>query len=150
MIVQSSFIWVSYEKPGSSLCDISGEATGEIEINHSWEWKGWCNIDYVLTLNQCFVPTFTSCVYPELTENIYDLPVCSSHLFVLYAGSEAYEKMYGALTNVQLTKAIKRASSVGQTSCLQSYHSLINQFPPPPPPKKKKKCSLTPNKVWYW
>ncbi|KAK3732010.1 hypothetical protein QZH41_016888, partial [Actinostola sp. cb2023] len=45
-------------------------------------------------------------------------------------GSEAYEKMFDALTNVQLTKAIKKASSVGQTSCLEAYHSVINHFAP--------------------
>ncbi|KAK3731207.1 hypothetical protein QZH41_017743 [Actinostola sp. cb2023] len=45
-------------------------------------------------------------------------------------GSEAYGKLYDVLTNTILTKAIKKASSVGQTSCLESYHSVINQFAP--------------------
>lgn len=53
-----------------------------------------------------------------------------SHNHLFHLGSEAYAKMYDALTNIQLTKAIKKASSVGQTSCLESYHSVINHFAP--------------------
>ncbi|KAK3722374.1 hypothetical protein QZH41_013690, partial [Actinostola sp. cb2023] len=44
--------------------------------------------------------------------------------------SEAYEKMYDTLTNPRLSQGIKQASSNAQTSCLESYHSVINQFAP--------------------
>ena len=45
-------------------------------------------------------------------------------------GSEAYGKLVDALSNSRLTQAIKKASSNGQTSCLEGYHSVINQFAP--------------------
>lgn len=44
--------------------------------------------------------------------------------------SEAYEKLCTALNNDTLAKAIKKASSVEQTSCLEGYHSVVNQFAP--------------------
>lgn len=52
-------------------------------------------------------------------------------LFVAFiSASEAYEKMYTALNKPNLTKAIEKASSVEQTSCLEGYHSVVNQFAP--------------------
>lgn len=42
----------------------------------------------------------------------------------------AYEKLSDILTNKFLATAIKKSSSVGQTSCLEGYHSVINQFAP--------------------
>ena len=39
-VVQSAFIWVTYEKPSSLYSVFMGEAAGEFEIDHSWEWKG--------------------------------------------------------------------------------------------------------------
>lgn len=46
------------------------------------------------------------------------------------AASEAYEKLCLALNKSTLTKAIEKASSVAQTSCLEGYHSVVNQFVP--------------------
>ncbi|KAK3727224.1 hypothetical protein QZH41_020361, partial [Actinostola sp. cb2023] len=48
----------------------------------------------------------------------------------LTKGSEAYCKLYDALTNKILLKAIKQASPIAQTSSLEGYHSVINQFAP--------------------
>ena len=39
-------------------------------------------------------------------------------------------KLCAALQKSTLTKAIKMASSVEQTSCLEGYHSVVNQFAP--------------------
>ena len=49
---------------------------------------------------------------------------------VSIAASEAYEKLCLALNKSTLTKAIEKASSVEQTSCLEGYHSVVNQFAP--------------------
>jgi hypothetical protein len=48
----------------------------------------------------------------------------------IHIGSVAYEKLKDALTNKRLVKAIKQASSVAQTSCLEGYHSVVNHFAP--------------------
>ncbi|CAB4011359.1 uncharacterized protein LOC110233295 isoform X1, partial [Paramuricea clavata] len=45
-------------------------------------------------------------------------------------GSIAYEKMLAALTNKKLMNVIKKASPIGQTSCLEGFHSVLNQFSP--------------------
>ncbi|KXJ09634.1 hypothetical protein AC249_AIPGENE2225 [Exaiptasia diaphana] len=59
-------------------------------------------------------------------------PVITHYFDLWHIGksSEAYEKMYTALTDKKLTNAIKKASSKGQTSCLESYHAVINHFAP--------------------
>ena len=44
--------------------------------------------------------------------------------------SIAYEKMVGALTKKSLMNGIKQASPIGQTSCLEGFHSVLNQFSP--------------------
>ena len=48
----------------------------------------------------------------------------------LYADSLAYEKLKKALTEKRLVRAIKKLSNDAQTSCLEGYHSVINQFAP--------------------
>ena len=45
-------------------------------------------------------------------------------------GSEAYEKICSALNNTYLRKGTANASPIAQTSCLEGYHSVINQFAP--------------------
>jgi len=45
-------------------------------------------------------------------------------------GSVAFEKLCTALTNNSLVKGIKQASPFAQTSCLEGFHSLLNQFAP--------------------
>ena len=51
-------------------------------------------------------------------------------IVLIFLVSEAYEKLCFALQKITLTKAIKKASSVEQTSCLEGYHSVVNQFAP--------------------
>ena len=51
------------------------------------------------------------------------------HLSYVLA-SEAYEKLCTELGKTSLIKAIKQASSVEQTSALEGYHSVVNQFAP--------------------
>jgi len=48
----------------------------------------------------------------------------------LNGGSVVYEKLCTALTNNSLVKGIKQASPFAQTSCLEGFHSLLNQFAP--------------------
>ena len=39
-------------------------------------------------------------------------------------------KVTAALTNTRLVKGIKKASPLDQTSCLEGFHSVLNQFAP--------------------
>ncbi|KAK3755170.1 hypothetical protein QZH41_010695 [Actinostola sp. cb2023] len=48
----------------------------------------------------------------------------------LQKDSVVYEKLTKALTNQNLVKAIKQASPIAQTSCLEGFHSVLNQFAP--------------------
>ena len=48
--------------------------------------------------------------------------------FFLY--SVVYHKMCSALKNKRLVKRIKQASPIEQTSCLEGFHSVLNQFSP--------------------
>ena len=41
-----------------------------------------------------------------------------------------YEKLVSVLTNNSLVKGIKQSSPFSQTSCLEGFHSLLNQFAP--------------------
>ena len=41
-----------------------------------------------------------------------------------------YEKVSKALKNKRLTKGIQQASPLAQTSCLEGFHSVLNQFAP--------------------
>jgi len=48
----------------------------------------------------------------------------------IFSWAIAYEKLVEALTQHSLLKGIKQASPVAQTSCLEGYHSVVNQFAP--------------------
>lgn len=50
--------------------------------------------------------------------------------FFNISGSEVYSKLCDTLNNSFLLKGIKQASPVQQTSCLEGYHSVVNQFAP--------------------
>ncbi|XP_044176759.1 uncharacterized protein LOC114964351 [Acropora millepora] len=41
-----------------------------------------------------------------------------------------YEKVNKALKNPSLVKGIKKASPIAQTSCLEGFHSVVNQYAP--------------------
>ena len=56
--------------------------------------------------------------------------VFSSYHYLTLLESLVYEKVYGALTNERLIKGIKQASPIEQTSCLEGFHSTLNQFAP--------------------
>jgi hypothetical protein len=45
-------------------------------------------------------------------------------------GSVAHEKVCYQLTKTRLVNAIKQASPISQTSCLEGFHSVLNHFPP--------------------
>ena len=47
-----------------------------------------------------------------------------------FTDSIAYEKMCSALRNKRLKKGIMKASPIKQTSCLEGFHSVLNQFSP--------------------
>ena len=45
-------------------------------------------------------------------------------------GTLVYEKLCEALSNKALVRGIKQASPHAQTSCLESFHSVLNHFAP--------------------
>ena len=49
---------------------------------------------------------------------------------VVSIGSVAFEKLCTALTNNSLVKGIKQAPPFAQTSFLEGFHLLLNQFAP--------------------
>lgn len=55
-----------------------------------------------------------------------DIQIC----FCFSLGSTVYDRLYSALTNNALVKGIKQASPLAQTSCLEGFHSVLNQFAP--------------------
>lgn len=52
------------------------------------------------------------------------------HAYILLADSNVYEKVRDALTKSTLVSGIKQASPLSQTSCLEGFHSVVNQFSP--------------------
>jgi len=88
---------------------------GEITVQKVWMSKGIVQL-FLLIKNMCY----------ELFKLIYFFVVP----YDIIIGSEAYEKLCDTLNNPRLAKGIKQASSNAQTSCLEGYHSVINQFAP--------------------
>ena len=109
-------------------------------------WKGMRNalLSFYLHSTCQFYQTITSFFRPIRQETVlgwnslhstkrpflWHLSIFISGISVCLSVSEAYEKLQAALTKSSLTKAIKKASSVEQTSALEGYHSVINQFAP--------------------
>jgi hypothetical protein len=50
--------------------------------------------------------------------------------FVYILESVVYEKVCKALKNKRLKKGIQKASPLSQTSCVEGFHSVLNQFAP--------------------
>lgn len=49
---------------------------------------------------------------------------------IMIVDSDAHEKLTEALEKPSLIKGVKQASPEAQTSCLEGYHSVVNQFAP--------------------
>lgn len=47
-----------------------------------------------------------------------------------FADTVVYEKLCTELTKAPLVKGIKKASPLAQTSCLEGFHSVVNQYAP--------------------
>ena len=65
-----------------------------------------------------------------INKNIKQILLLKAITLFLLAGSVAYEKLCTALNKNFLRKGIEKASPVAQTSCLEGYHSVVNQFAP--------------------
>ena len=59
-----------------------------------------------------------------MKNELHQLCIC------IIIGSVVYEKVSKALKNKRLTKGIQQASPLAQTSCLEGFHSVLNQFAP--------------------
>ena len=66
------------------------------------------------------ITSLSYCIYMAAI----DSPKC------ITVGSYAYEKLCETLNKPSLLKAIKKASPAQQTSSLEGYHSVVNQFAP--------------------
>ena len=45
-------------------------------------------------------------------------------------GSDVHDRVVKALTEKSIVNGIKKASPIAQTSCLESFHSVVNHFCP--------------------
>ena len=61
---------------------------------------------------------------------IHHTAIENSHTICFYADTKSSEKLTPLLTNASLIKDIGRLCPSYQTSSLESYHSVINQFAP--------------------
>ena len=52
------------------------------------------------------------------------------YMYFTLIDSPGYEKMYSASTNASLVSGIKQTSPESQTSCLEGFHSTLDQFSP--------------------
>ena len=50
--------------------------------------------------------------------------------WILISGTNVYNKMKQVLMNTRLLNDVKRLSGEDQTSCLEGFHSTLNQFHP--------------------
>jgi hypothetical protein len=69
------------------------------------------------------------CLVPVMSMDI-TLYLATYAVFFCLLDSIAYIKMHAALTKRSLVAGIKKASPLEQTSCLEGFHSVLNQFSP--------------------
>ena len=69
-------------------------------------------------------PTHTFNTFLHLVVNS-----CRGLYILRILDSPSYEKLCTAIQNKSLMKGIKQASPFEQTSCLEGFHSVVNQFP---------------------
>ena len=50
--------------------------------------------------------------------------------WILISGTDVYNKMKQVLMNTRLSNDVKELFSEDQTSCLEGFHSTLNQFHP--------------------
>lgn len=65
------------------------------------------------------------CLDTNIYVNIHFL--CKLYSFL---GTEAHEKLKGALTNTRIVNDIRKLSPVDQTSCLEGFHATLNHWHP--------------------
>ncbi|XP_067035289.1 uncharacterized protein [Acropora muricata] len=123
MCISKHFLQISKEQAFSNhlhvLEEIPVKALGE---SQSCEWRGSCSWGWPPRQYgaQCKVWG----IHNLLLHCADDYSLCT------YSGSVAYEKLCAALTQNSLVRGIKQASPFAQTSCLEGFHSLLNQFAP--------------------
>lgn len=50
--------------------------------------------------------------------------------YTICLDTKVYDKVCTALKNTSLMNGIKKASPTAQTSCIEGFHSVINQYAP--------------------
>ncbi|XP_044178092.1 uncharacterized protein LOC122960162 [Acropora millepora] len=99
----------------------------------------WCVTSTQAKLQQVILAKFRSFQYhilnqhtniPERLFNKCAHGAVTTQRLWLTKGSDVYIKLCEALNNSFLLRGIKQASPVQQTSCLEGYHSVVNQFAP--------------------
>ena len=98
--------------------------------------RKWLHAGMLLYIEKSFVLVFYSKQH-EILNNfliIFGILIGKNNIIIMFGlwllGSVAFEKLCTALTNNSLVKGIKQASPFAQTSCLEGFHSLLNQYAP--------------------
>lgn len=89
-----------------------GDVTMRLSI-----WKSLTR--HIINVHDGHEGPFHRCLHDELPPHEW-----------LDPGTPAYQKLVSIVLNPRLLKDIEQLSTASQTSCLESFHSLINQFAP--------------------
>lgn len=71
---------------------------------------------------------YIKCLY--VSKKTIKFLILFKSVFCFCSGSVVYDRLYSALTNNALMKGIMNASPLAQTSCLEGFQSVLNQFAP--------------------